>query len=77
LASLLDEFATVFLMKVNSVFDQLLDVLPTLPHPVRAVYVERVGTADERLVTDLETLRGQKLPYFSLVLLRKETKITS
>jgi precorrin-2/cobalt-factor-2 C20-methyltransferase len=77
LASLLDEFATVFLMKVNSVFDQLLDVLPTLPYPVRAVYVERVGTVDERLVTDLETLRGQKLPYFSLVLLRKETKITS
>jgi precorrin-2/cobalt-factor-2 C20-methyltransferase len=64
-------------MKVNSVFDQLLDVLSTLPYPVRAVYVERAGTSDERIVTELETLRGQKLPYFSLVLLRKETKITS
>lgn len=77
LASLLDVFSTVFLMKVNRVFDQLLDVLPTLPHSVHAVYVERVGTPEERLVTDLESLRGQKLPYFSLVLLRNETKITS
>jgi hypothetical protein len=30
-----------------------------------------VGTAEERIVTDLETLRGQKLPYFSIVLLRR------
>jgi precorrin-2/cobalt-factor-2 C20-methyltransferase len=73
LPELLDEFATVFLMKVNRVFDQLLDVLRTMPHPVHAVYLERVGTPDERMVTDLETLRGHKLPYFSLVLLRKET----
>jgi precorrin-2/cobalt-factor-2 C20-methyltransferase len=70
LPALLDEFATVFLMKVNRVFDQLLEVLAALPTPVQAVYLEKVGTAEERMVTDLETLRGQKLPYFSLVLLR-------
>ncbi len=72
LATLLDEFATVFLMKVNSVFDQLLETLRAMPHPVQAVYVERVGTPEERIVTDLESLRGQKLSYFSLVLLRQE-----
>ncbi len=71
LPKLLDEFATVFLMKVNRVIDPLLDVLAGLPTPVRAVYLEKVGTAEERVVTDLETLRGQKLPYFSLVLLRR------
>ncbi len=71
LATLLDGFATVFLMKVNRVFDQLLDVLHAMPYPVHAVYVEKVGTPDERLVTDLETLRGQTLPYFSLVLVRR------
>lgn len=72
LPDLLSTFATVFLMKVNGVFDQLLDVLPRLPEPVQAVYLERVGTPEARMVTDLETLRGQKLPYFSLVLLRKK-----
>lgn len=76
LAALLDEFATVFLMKVNSVFDQLLDMLRTLPPTVHAVYLEKVGTAEERIVTDLEALRGQKLSYFSLVLLRHERQTT-
>jgi precorrin-2/cobalt-factor-2 C20-methyltransferase len=74
LAALLDEFATVFLMKVNSVFDQLLDTLHTLPPTVRGVYLENIGTAEERLMTDLESLRGQKLPYFSLVLLYHERR---
>jgi precorrin-2/cobalt-factor-2 C20-methyltransferase len=74
LVALLDEFATVFLMKVNSVFDQLLDILGTLPPTVHGVYLENIGTAEERLVTDLESLRGQKLPYFSLILLRRERR---
>jgi precorrin-2/cobalt-factor-2 C20-methyltransferase len=74
LPALLDTFATVFLMKVNGVFDQLLDTLRCLPDPVQAVYLERVGTPEARMVTDLETLRGQKLPYFSLVLLRQKTR---
>jgi precorrin-2 methylase len=63
-------------MKVNRVFDQLLEVLAALPTPVQAVYLEKVGTAEERMVTDLETLRGQKLPYFSLVLLRRHQDAT-
>jgi precorrin-2/cobalt-factor-2 C20-methyltransferase len=75
LPSLLDEFATVFLLKVNRVFDPLLDVLAALPTPVQAVYLEKVGTAEERIVTDLEALRGQKLPYFSLVLLRRHSDV--
>jgi precorrin-2/cobalt-factor-2 C20-methyltransferase len=72
LPALLDDFATVFLMKVHTVFDQLLETLAVLPHRVQAVYAERVGTPEERLVTDLYTLRGQKLSYFSLVILRQD-----
>jgi precorrin-2/cobalt-factor-2 C20-methyltransferase len=70
LPALLDEFATVFLLKVNGVFGRLLEALAALPRPVRAVYVEQVGTPAERVVEDLESLRGQELPYFSLVILR-------
>ena len=72
LPALLDDFATVFLMKVNTVFDQLLETLATLPYRVHAVYAEQVGKPEERLVTDLYTLRGQKLSYFSLVILRQD-----
>jgi precorrin-2/cobalt-factor-2 C20-methyltransferase len=70
LPDLLDEFATVFLLKVNGAFGRLLEALAALPRPVRAVYVEQVGTPAERVVEDLESLRGQELPYFSLVILR-------
>jgi precorrin-2/cobalt-factor-2 C20-methyltransferase len=71
LPALLDEFATVFLLKVNGVFDRLLDALSLLPRPLRAVYVEQVGTPAERVIADLASLRGQELPYFSLVILHK------
>jgi hypothetical protein len=40
--------------------------------PIRAVYLEQVGTPAERIVTDLESLRGHELSYFSLVMLRRE-----
>jgi precorrin-2/cobalt-factor-2 C20-methyltransferase len=72
LPALLADFATVFLMKVNTVFDQLLETLAALPYRVHAVYAERVGTPEERLVNDLATLRGQQLSYFSLVILRQD-----
>ena len=62
LPQILEDFACVFLLKVHRVFPQLLDALQTMPHPVRAVYLEKIGTPEERLVTDLESLRGQDLP---------------
>jgi precorrin-2/cobalt-factor-2 C20-methyltransferase len=71
LPALLDEFATVFLLKVNTSFEQLLAELASVHGPVRAVCVEQVGTPAERVVTNLESLRGQELSYFSLVMLRK------
>ena len=49
-----------------------LETLAALPHRVHAVYAEQVSTPEERLVTDLHTLRGQKLSYFSLVILRQD-----
>jgi len=76
LQGLLRTFATIFLLKVNAVFDELLDALRKLSSPIKAVYVEGVGTLEERIVTDLESLRGKELPYFSLVILRrKEVKV--
>ncbi len=70
LPALLEEFATVFLLKVSTSFGRLLEALASLRRPVRAVYVEQVGTPAERVVEDLPSLRGQELPYFSLVIVR-------
>lgn len=68
---LLEEFTTVFLLKVPNVFDSLLEALESTRESIQAVYVENVGTPEERIVTDLRSLRGRELPYFSLVILRK------
>jgi precorrin-2/cobalt-factor-2 C20-methyltransferase len=72
LGSLLEEYATVFLLKVHGSIDRLLAELASVPGRVRAVYLEQVGTPAERVVIDLESLRGQELSYFSLVILRRE-----
>jgi precorrin-2/cobalt-factor-2 C20-methyltransferase len=74
LPRLLADFTTVVLLKVHSVFDTLLDALAALTDPPDAVYLENVGMTGERIVTDLPSLRGQKLPYFSLVLLRRRAR---
>lgn len=74
LPELLESFATVVLLKVHSVFDALVDALPGLPHPPETVYLENIGMPGERVVRDLVSLRGQKLPYFSLVLLRRQAR---
>lgn len=71
LPHLLEEFATVVLLKVHSAFDALV---ARLPGNVQTFYVEQVGTSEERVVTDLTTLRGQTLPYFSLVILRRDRR---
>jgi precorrin-2/cobalt-factor-2 C20-methyltransferase len=72
LPDLVRDFPVVCLLKVHSVFDQLVDRLKSLPLAIDAVYVEKVGTPEQRLVRDLTTLRGKTLPYFSLVLLRRD-----
>lgn len=75
LPELMHSCTTVFLLKVNRVFDRLLDSLKELPGKIDAYYVEKVGTPEERIVRDLASLRGQQLPYFSLVILRGQAKI--
>jgi precorrin-2/cobalt-factor-2 C20-methyltransferase len=70
----LDSCATVALVKVHSVFDSLLDRLADYSENMQIYYFEKVGTAEERLTTDLNSLRGRKLPYFSLVLLRRRNE---
>jgi precorrin-2/cobalt-factor-2 C20-methyltransferase len=67
----LEGFDTVVLLKVNRVIDQLLPILEARGLLDRAVLVERCGTPRERVVRDVKSLRGQRLDYFSLLLVRR------
>jgi precorrin-2/cobalt-factor-2 C20-methyltransferase len=68
----LEAFDTVVLLKVNRVLDQLITILEQRGLLDWSVFVERCGTSRERIVRDVASLRGQRVPYFSLLLVRRE-----
>ncbi len=65
------EFETVVLMKVSRVFDRVYGLLRELGLEKKAVFVRRVGSSEEEVVTDLASLAGKKLDYLSLLIVRK------
>jgi len=72
---LLAHFDTLVLMKVKPLLDDVLDLLERrglLPH---ATFIEKVGAPDERVVHDVARLRGEKVAYLSLMLVRQPERV--
>jgi len=65
------DYDTVILMKVHRVFDRLYGLLCELGLEKSAVFVRRVGSVEEEVVTDLAALVGKKLDYLSLLIVRR------
>ena len=68
----LERADTLVLLKVRPVLDALIDALAARGLLAAATFVDRVGTPDERVVADLARLRGERVHYLSLVLIRCE-----
>lgn len=73
LGAVLDTFDTIVLLKVASVFDHVLELLEQRGLVGGSVYVRRCGLPEEEIVTDVRTLRGRKLDYFSLLIVRRRS----
>lgn len=67
----LRNFDTVIFMKMNRVFDRLLGILEELDLVNRCVYVRKCSTQDEEIVTNIVSLKGKRLDYFSLLIVRR------
>ena len=68
---LLPEMDTLVLLKVRPLLDPLIDLLEERDLLASSALVERAGSPDERVVTDLRTLRGGAgVHYLSLLLVR-------
>lgn len=67
---LLDEFDTLVLMKVKPLLDEVLDLLEARDLLATSCFVEKVGSPEERVVTDIASLRGEKVNYLSLLLVQ-------
>jgi precorrin-2/cobalt-factor-2 C20-methyltransferase len=67
----LENFDTVVFVKMNTVFDKLLTILEELNLVEKCVYVRRCTTQDEEIIWDISQLKGEKVDYFSLLIVRK------
>jgi precorrin-2/cobalt-factor-2 C20-methyltransferase len=71
LKPILASFDTIVLLKVNRVFDRLLDLLEELGLTDRAVLVERASHPGARVIRDVGSLRGRSFHYLSLLIIYK------
>lgn len=70
---MLQSYQTVVLLKVGGMLEKILPVLERESLLARAVYAERLGLSGQRVIKGraIADLAGQKLPYFSLLILKK------
>ena len=68
----LDHHDTVVLMKIRSVMPVIKQALAEYKRKVTAFYAERLGTVEEFVSIDIDQLDERPIPYFSLIILKKE-----
>ncbi|MDP6560702.1 MAG: precorrin-2 C(20)-methyltransferase, partial [Candidatus Binatia bacterium] len=71
----LQEFDTVVLLKVHQALGEVTALLELLGLKERAVFVQKCGTAEEKVIRDLDRLKGEKTDYFSLLIVSKGTPV--
>lgn len=67
----LEDFDTVVLLKINSVIDELLELLESKGLTKNAAIVKKVTWPDEEVITDLTKIGNKKVGYFSIMVVRK------
>jgi len=72
---LLDEFDTLALLKVKPLLDEILDLLQRRDLLASSVFIEKVGSPQERIVRDVASLRGEKVNYLSLLLVQNPKRV--
>ncbi len=70
LEKLLPHFDTLVLLKVKPLLDSLIDWLSAHDLLADAVFVEKAGAPEERMIRDVASLKGEKVNYLSLMLVR-------
>lgn len=71
---MLQHFDTLVLLKVKPLLDQIIDFLSQENILDQAVFIEKVGSPQEHVIHDLRLLKGRKVNYLSLILLRNPNR---
>jgi len=67
-------FDTVVILKVSMAVDVVLKALDVTGRAGDAIYVERVGWPEQRVIEDVQQLRKQKLDYFGQVIVSRRQR---
>jgi len=70
LATALDQFDSLVLLKVKPLLDPILDLLEQRGLLEHSRFIEKAGAPQERVVSDLKQLRGEKVNYLSLIIVK-------
>ncbi|MEZ0328249.1 MAG: precorrin-2 C(20)-methyltransferase [Dissulfuribacterales bacterium] len=62
---------TIVMLKAYRYFNHIYDSLEELNLLDNAMLISRCGMEEEQIITNLRSMRGQKLPYLSLLLIKK------
>ncbi|QFY43282.1 precorrin-2 C(20)-methyltransferase [Candidatus Methylospira mobilis] len=71
---LLDDFDTLVLLKVKPLLDDILELLQRRQLLPYAAFIEKAGTEFERIEIDVTALRGEKVNYLSLLLVKNPSR---
>ncbi|MDQ6951445.1 MAG: precorrin-2 C(20)-methyltransferase [Mariprofundales bacterium] len=74
LDTLLPHFDTLVLLKVKPLLDSLIDWLSARDLLTDTLFVEKAGSPEERVVREVASLKGQKVNYLSLMLVRNPNR---
>jgi len=72
---LLVDFDSLVLIKVKPILDDIIALLDKQNLLQHSSFVEKAGAPDERIITDISTLVGQKVNYLSLILVKNPNRI--
>ncbi|MDX8383759.1 MAG: precorrin-2 C(20)-methyltransferase, partial [Ghiorsea sp.] len=70
LDTLLPHFDTLVLLKVKPLLDSVIDWLAANDLLGHAVFIAKAGAPEERAIRDVASLKGEKVNYLSLMLVR-------
>jgi precorrin-2/cobalt-factor-2 C20-methyltransferase len=67
----LENFDTIVFLKISNAFERVFNILEELCLTDKCICVSRCTTTDEEIIRDVKKLKGKKLDYFSLLIVRR------
>jgi len=70
IATALDQFDSLVLLKVKPLLEPIIDLLEERGLSTHSQFIEKAGSPEERVIREITTLRGTAVNYLSLILVK-------